>query len=975
MTPEKEIALLKRRLEREIKARKQAEMVLENKALELYQSNQQLVSLNESLEQRIADRTKQLEASEKRYRQIVENATDIIYRADRHGVFTYANQKAAAELECPLEEIIGKHFTSVVHPDYREKVTNFYREITRKKTIHSYLELPIVTPSGETRWLGQNVQLIIINGEVSELTAVARDITIRKVTEDALASTQLRLTKLIANLQSGILVEDENGKIILTNTRFCTKFNNGNSPDALIGKVRTQSVEQARLLFKDPEAFAAGVEALVRKKQMKLGEVLELANGEVYERDFIPILVDDKYLGHLWQYRDVTKTRQAEEALRVSEEKYRGILENMELGLMEVDNESNIVRVYDHFCKMTGYEARELLGKNANEILLPKEFLSVMNKQNRDRLAGKAGNYEVQIICKNGERIWVLISGMPVYDQSGKVVGSVGIHYDVSQQKRLQQQLFEARLKAEEAKEAEKQFMANMSHEIRTPLNAIIGMTYLLYDSKPSPDQLDYLDILKNSAEILRLLINDLLDISKMRAGKMEVNEKLFDLKGLVETLQKTFQLKLEHKAIVVEAEIDPRLKNMVLGDDLLLNQILLNLLGNAEKFTEEGKIGVRVAQVERKGDLVEFCFEVFDTGIGIPQDKMDLIFQNFRQVDGDIKRRYGGTGLGLYIVKELIELQGGRIYVQSQLGKGTVFTFYLTYRDSGQSLAAVPNEANLLQTNFNHKHSVLVVEDNTMNQQYISSLFDKWNITYQMAMNGRQGVEMAFKTKFDLILMDIQMPEIDGYQATIALRTNANANQHTPIVALTASALISRKDKAFQVGMNDYVSKPFTPQRLLMTLSKFLFTGTLAGEDITIPAAAAAAKLPATGFQFSTDLDAGFLSDLYGGDPEYALDMFNAFFEKIELEFPLMQQHFKKGDFLAVSKLAHKIKPAFSMVGLSQLEKVFQTIEDSFRNEELKADELEQLLVSAEASTRECLPLVKAEWGRLQEACRQVAG
>ncbi len=959
--------MLKRRLEREISARKQAESLLEEKALKLYQANQTLLGLNENLTQKFKERTLELEGSEQRYRQIVENATDIIYRADANGYFIYANQTAAIRLGYPLEEIIGRHFMEFVHPDYTEQVNEFYKKCREERQMSSYLQFPVVTKSGETIWLAQNVQFILHEGNIIEAAAVARDFTKRKLAEEALKTTQLRLTSLISNLQSGVLVEDENRNIVLTNQLFCDQFGIGAPPEALVGMDCSNSAEQSKALFKEPEVFVHQIKELLREKQIRVNEELDMVDGRILLRDYIPIFGEGKYLGHLWKYRDATEEKRAEEKLRRSEEKYRGIMENMELGLMEVDNMGRIMRAYHRFCEMTGFSESELLGKKANEVFLPPEFASTMKQQAIDRMKGKAGIYEIQIFKKDGSRIWVMISGAPIYNQWGKIIGTIGIHYDISAQKKMQEELQRAKQQAEVAQEAEKQFLANMSHEIRTPLNAVIGMTHLLYDTKLSKDQKNYLDILKSSSEILRSLINDVLDISKLRAGKMEVHPKEFDIAGLLRTMQQTFLLKLEGKPVEVEADIDPRLDTLVVGDDLLLNQILNNLLGNAEKFTEAGKIGLKALLKERKGPNLLVRFEIFDTGIGIPEHKLDLIFQSFRQVDGDIKRRYGGTGLGLSIVKNLVEIQGGEIKVESVLGEGTVFHFELEYLDTGIKTTGLSKEHKKVHADFAGDCKVLIVEDNSMNRRYLSTLLNKWNIQNKMAMNGREGVEMAQQEQYDLIFMDIQMPEMDGYEATINIRNTANPNQETPIVALTASAMLSRKDKAFHVGMSDYVSKPFTPEQILPVLERHLGAKNLglnqAAQEVVndLPATADAADAK----QGASGLDLEQLKELYGDDHEYAYDMFDAFKEKMRDEYPQLAVLFQEKNWEALSKLAHKLKPAFPMVGLTALETDFHQLEEESKAG-VSAQELEPIINRIERKLKIGLPWVEAEKERL---------
>ena len=319
------------------------------------------------------------------------------------------------------------------------------------------------------------------------------------------------------------------------------------------------------------------------------------------------------------------KVAQRTAELRASEEKYRGIIENMELGLMEVDNEGIIVRAYPRFCEMVGYHENELIGRDAIAVFIPDDFLPVMHQQSQDRANGQAGIYEIQLRKKNGEYIWVLISGSLIYDLNGAIIGSVGIHYNVTNQKKMQGDLEIAKKQAEHAEQAQKQFLANMSHEIRTPLNAILGMSHLLYDTQPSDEQYEYLDILKKSAEMLRDLISDVLDLSKIKSGKLEIQEKTFDLVGLVRSLVKSYQLRITDKPLKIELHIDERLQNLIIGDDLLLNQILNNLIGNANKFTAKGIIKVTVKIKSYKLDRLILEFKVSDTGIGIEDAKQEL--------------------------------------------------------------------------------------------------------------------------------------------------------------------------------------------------------------------------------------------------------------------------------------------------------------------------------------------------------------
>lgn len=809
------------------------------------------------------------------------------------------------------------------------------------------------------------IELFHVNYELRQLNE-SLELKIRDRTS-ALELSQSRLATLITNLQTGILVEDENRHIVLTNQTFCTLFNIPIIYHALVGFDYSILTDETARLFDNPEQFKVKVEKLLHNQVAVVREECRMKDGRIFERDYIPVVIDNKYRGHLWRYNDVTAERHAQNALRASEEKYRGIIENMELGLLEVDTEGVIVRAYPRFCEMVGYEAAEIIGKNATTTFLPPEFLPVLKQQDIDRAQGKGAVYELQMIKKGGQRIWVLISGAPILDLEGTVTGSIGIHYDITYSKKLQIALDEARRRAEAAQEAEKQFLANMSHEIRTPLNAIIGMSHLLYDTQPSEEQKDFLGILKNSAEILRALISDVLDLSKIRSGNVEIQQVEMDVVGLVCTLVKSAQLRLEDRPLSIKADIDPELRNLVIGDDLLLNQILTNLLGNAEKFTEKGsiKVGVKIKKRNNKRLLLEFY--VTDTGIGIPKDKHDAIFQTFRQVDGNITRKFGGTGLGLAITKQLIELQGGTIAVKSQLGKGTTFTFTIPYQETHKvAVSEVYESLETMSLNTTGK-KILVVEDNYMNRKYVSTLLEKWQFEYQMAHNGKEAVEMARNTYYDMILMDVQMPEMDGYEATIAIRNSKTLNRETPIIALTASALLSQKDRVFQSGMNDYLSKPFKPTQLFEKLKSLCCSNQIEiVHDIDENIENTEGVYDT--FSYNSRLDKDLLNDLYGDDLDYACDMFDTFLNRSLPEIALLKPQLRAENWAELGRLAHKLKPSFGMVGLSDIEEKMDRIEDAAKNKPNRLD-LERFLTDFEIALPKAVEAVAADFKKLKKS------
>ncbi|NND06001.1 MAG: PAS domain S-box protein [Saprospiraceae bacterium] len=951
---------LNSQLQVERTARKKAELELKKKAAELQEANEVLLHLNQNLELEIANRTAALEESERRYRQIIDTAADLIYRTDHNGFFTYINTFASNKFGYKPENIVGRHFAEFVHPDYVQEVLMFYYEIRRTMQERSYHEFPAISKSGKTIWIGQNIQLIIEDNRVKEITSVARDISTQVEAKKALKTTQIRLSTLIKNLQSAVVVEDEQGKILLANQRFINLFHLSDSPDSIVGHACSEIMQSISSLFQQPHQFIAKTHSQTKNQTPVINQEFVLREGSILERDYIPISVDNKYLGHLWNFRDVTDKRNREQSLRRSEEKYRGILENMQLGLIELDLDYQIVRAYDLFCEMTGFSQEELVGKHALDTFLPKEYADVF-WYTKNKLAKKDTVNEVRIRRRDGTLIWALLSGAPIYSEKGKTCGSVGVYYDITERKELQQELALAKSRAEEAQEVEQQFLARMSHEIRTPLNAIIGMAHLLNDTSPNEEQLEYLSVVKGSADLLLGIITNILDFSKIQSGEFKLKKKTFDLGALILFLQQTFQQKAkdQKKNIKVKAEVDPKINSLLIGDDLVLNQILVNLLSNALKFTSEGDIGIRVQQInyEHGSRLLEFT--VHDSGIGIPKDQINHIFEDFKQLQEESEEFFGGTGLGLTIINKFIALQNGKIWVNSNQGEGSHFIFRLSYKDSGVSTIQATKELhdsnNTLQSSFR----ILVVEDNPMNCKYVGSLLEKWNIKADNAKNGKEAVEMTLQEKYSLILMDISMPIMDGFAATESIRSTSNPNQLTPIIALTASALISTKEKAFEVGMSDFLTKPFKPYQLQEVIQKY---------DL----GKAPTKDNEKDFQFNNILDVDFLKEVYDDDIEYAADIFDIFLNHSLQDIAQLSIYIENEDWDPLGDLAHKIKPTFSMVGLTNLETKMLQIEKSARNEK-NIEDIRAIYSEIDEILQQTIPVLEEELRKMREKLKVV--
>jgi signal transduction histidine kinase/DNA-binding response OmpR family regulator len=480
----------------------------------------------------------------------------------------------------------------------------------------------------------------------------------------------------------------------------------------------------------------------------------------------------------------------------------------------------------------------------------------------------------------------------------------------IKRQQQLYDQLNESEKKVREAGVIKEKFMANVSHEIRTPMNAILGFTNLLSKEQLNEKSREFVSSIQNSGESLLEIINDILDFSKIEAGMMRIESNPFSLRGLLHSVKTMFAAKIQPKDLRFMVNVEDSIPDVLTGDAIRLTQILVNLVNNAVKFTNRGAIEINVTADKRTEDRIEIYFSVKDTGIGIASDKMKSIFERFQQADEDTTRKYGGTGLGLSIVKQLVELQNGTILVRSVLNKGTQFVFSIPYtiakelaeRDDLKMPST--NEINLIDTNFR----ILVAEDNVMNQNLMRHLLNSRNLKFDIADNGKEAIEALQKNDYGLLLIDIQMPIMDGYTTTMKIRNELKMD--IPIIAMTAHAMAGEREKCLSYGMNEYISKPIREKELFNIMNNMLKANGVGAEiknkNSNIP------------IRDGELLNLDYLKEISGGNAEFEKSMIEQFLLQVPGELEAMKEAFDKTNYPELSHIAHNLKTSVSFMGLA---------------------------------------------------------
>ncbi|HEV8084024.1 MAG TPA: PAS domain S-box protein [Chitinophagaceae bacterium] len=693
------------------------------------------------------------------------------------------------------------------------------------------------------------------------------------------------------------------------------------------------------------------VEFCIRTKQGELKWV---------EQSAILVSEDEMPVGFQCTVKDISEKKIMEEVLTKYEtelvqnqKRLQSVLDNTTSFIYIKDLDGSYLVTNKQFKETFNVNDDKVIGKTAFNFANPEQAKRFTDYDNEVIRTCKPVELEEIIEMPDGKHHFLIIK-FPLLDAQNKIYGLSGIGTDITERVRYEEQLIQAKKIAEDAKKMQEQFLANMSHEIRTPMNGIQGMTDLLLETQLSEEQIDFTKTIKRSSDSLLVIINDILDFSKIQAGKLTIEKIDFKLVEVVENIKVIFRHRLQEKKLSFKFDIDQNVPSILNGDPYRLNQILVNLLGNAIKFTHDGGINIRVSIQKRSAEKAVLNFVITDTGIGIQPDKIKEIFESFTQASIETSRKYGGTGLGLAITKQLLELQGGSISAESEINTGTTFRFLIPYHYSNSNNSEVfkPQELKNNSALLNGK-KFLIAEDNEINQKVIRHVLKKAGGLLDIANNGLEAISYLKRNPhYDLIIMDLQMPEMDGYEATKYIRSDMNLS--IPIIAMTASALKGEKEKCLAIGMNDYLSKPFDVSYLYKRITELL------NEQSTKPI------IMETKTTTNENLfDLSLLQEM--DDNEYIAEILTTYLGNTPGELKELKKICSDNQFDAIYKMAHKLKGSSGLLYAHGILRILSKIEE-FAKAEIKeglpvlAQQASDEFLKIEAPLKEILKNIQKE-------------
>lgn len=751
------------------------------------------------------------------FRAVNEASPFAIFITDHNGDLVYINQRFQHITGYSFEQMAIKGWIQAIYHDDRDRiVAEWYTAVAAELPYTA--EFRCERPDGRVIWLKSDVTQIREEDHVVGYLGVLEDITEKKRLKKELEDSYYAYHQLMESTSAVIYSVDKDMRYATFNNAYKELVKRSRGVDLKVGDS-----------FLDVMSSGSGIDcklALANFKRVMAGEHLEFTEqgGEpdlyraYFDLSCNPIKDADGHVTGMTVFAQDISERMALQKDRDEQSRILEALEaNLPIFVFKVQRNGIITQCDGAGLFSIGLRPGEIKGMNTFE-QFPGSACYV-----KEAMSGKTVQFVNKHVTMDGREFYFQSYMFPDPAEPG---GIIGFSYDITREKEAEKEILKAKKQAEEAALAKQQFLSNMSHEIRTPINAVIGMTYLLLQDNPRPEQIENLGTLKFSGENLLALVNDILDYAKIEAGKIVLEAADFNLRDLVNSIRQAHYAAALEKSLALDVKVDALVPQAVVGDALRLTQVLNNLLSNAIKFTEKGKVMLELFLNRMTGSDVFVDFKVTDSGPGIDPVLHDYIFESFTQVGVKAQERSGGTGLGLAITRRLLELQESRIAIKSEPGKGAVFSFRLKLGRSSKKLQEINSIYNTATVNFDHLpgYHMLVVDDNEINILVASKFMKTWGLDVDSATSGREAYDKVLRNSYDLILMDLQMPEMDGYEASLLIRSLPEERyRHIPIIALTADVMPEVKEKAISAGMNDYISKPFNPRELYGKLAQHL--------------------------------------------------------------------------------------------------------------------------------------------------------
>jgi PAS domain S-box-containing protein len=769
--------------------------------------------------------------SEDRFRALADACPTMMWVTDAAGGIRFVNRTCREFFGTTLEGLEGHKWQRTLHPeDAAEYLSQLRKALEEQKPFRT--EARVRRGDGEWRLLGSYAEpRLSLPGEFLGLVGLSADITDRKQAEEAREFQHSIIRAILDVSLDGILVVSNEGIIESFNQKL---LNLWKIPGFIIPSTDALGAPDAPLLsaaverVKDPEPFLKRIQELYNNPALNDHCEIELKDGRTLERYSTSLRGEAGQRGRVWFFRDITERKQAEQALQSSEEKFRQLAENIrEVFWMMPPSADQILYV------SPAYE--EVWGRTCQSIYQnPMSWAEAIHPDDRDgaharfeqQKQGEIVSSEYRIRTPEGREKWIRDQAFPIRGEAGQVVRIIGLAEDITYRKNYEAELIAAREGADSANRAKSRFLANMSHEIRTPMNGVLGMIQLLLETSLTAEQRRFAGVAQSSGRTLLTLINDILDLSKIEAHKIVLEKRSFQVRNMIDDLAQLLGAQANAKGLNLHSRIAPEIPQFLLGDASRLRQVLTNLLANAIKFTERGEIKLVAALDTQSDRMATLRFTITDTGIGIRPDQASTLFSPFVQADESTTRKYGGTGLGLAISKQLAEMMGGGVGVDSREGEGSSFWFTAVLEvPEVEEQHAQEELPAARQHSVAHRRvsqaRILLAEDNSTNRDVGLAQLRKLGYEATVVNNGAEAVIALERGSYDLVLMDCEMPVMDGFEATHRIR----ASQHPdiPIIAVTADAMPADRDRCLSEGMNDYISKPVELQHLEQVLLKWL--------------------------------------------------------------------------------------------------------------------------------------------------------